>query len=254
MSLEQTYHYLLYFLFGFSALTLVASFFYTTPYGKFMKADEKFKMASLPGWLLMEFPCLVAGITTFFLSGGNTKALVPLIFISIWQCHYIYRSIIFPLRMNSRAKAMPIAAVLFGMAFNTLNGFLNGYAFAHSEHLLDSTWLSTPQFMIGIALMVIGLSININSDTILKNLRKPGETGYKVPKGGLYRWVSVPNYFGEIVEWIGLAIASCTPAAWAFVAFSIANLFPRALAHHRWYIENFDNYPKNRKAIVPFVI
>ena len=34
----------------------------------------------------------------------------------------------------------------------------------------------------------------------------------------------------------------------------IANLFPRALSHHKWYKEKFSDYPKNRKAIIPGII
>ena len=254
MSIDQIYRFLLWFLFGFSVLTFIGSFFYTTPYGRFKKASEKRVINSLPGWLIMEFPCLAAGISTFFLSGGNTLALVPLVFISIWECHYIYRSIIFPLRMNSRNKTMPLSAVAFGFFFNILTGFLNGYAFAHSEHLLDHHWLLSVNFIVGIALMIIGVSINIQSDSILQKLRQPCETGYKIPHGGLYRWISVPNYFGEIIEWTGLTIAAATPAALAFLVFTIANLLPRAIAHHRWYRKTFPDYPKERKAIIPWFI
>ena len=254
MTLDQIYHYLLWFLIGFSGLTFISSFFYTTPYGRFKKADEKFELPSLPGWLIMEFPCLVACLVTFFTTGGNSNALVPLVFLCIWQAHYVYRSIIFPLRMRDRGKKMPIGAVLFGIGFNSLNGFLNGYAFTHSGHLLNNDWLASPWFIIGAMIMIAGLSININSDNILRNLRAPGETGYKIPQGGFYRWISVPNYFGEIVEWIGLAMAACTPAALAFALFSIANLLPRALAHHKWYVKTFPDYPANRKAIIPFIL
>jgi len=254
MSIDSIYHFLLYALIGISVLTFAGSFFYTTPYGRFKKENEKFEIASLPGWLLMEFPCLIAGLVTFIFSGGNNTALVPLVFISIWQCHYVYRSIIFPLRMRSRAKKMPLMAVVTGMLFNSVNGFLNGYAFSHSEHLAMENWLYSPWFIFGIGMMVIGLGINIQSDSILRNLRKPGETDYKIPQGGMYRWISVPNYFGEIIEWCGLALAAMTPAALVFALFTISNLFPRALAHHKWYQQNFDQYPENRKAIIPFII
>ncbi|MCK5881291.1 MAG: DUF1295 domain-containing protein [Sinobacterium sp.] len=254
MSLDQFYQYLLYFMFGFSAITFIASFFYTTPYGRFKTSSSKFDLPPLPGWLLLESPCLLAASLTFFYSGGNTNALVPLIFISIWQSHYLYRSVIFPLRVNKGSKPVAISGILFGVIFNSVNGFLNGYAFSHSEHLLDSSWLTSPYFIVGIGLMMIGLGINIYSDNVLKNLRKPGETGYKIPHGGLYRWVSVPNYLGEIIEWAGLALAACTPAALVFLLFSFANLFPRALAHHRWYKKTFDDYPVERKAIIPFIV
>lgn len=35
---------------------------------------------------------------------------------------------------------------------------------------------------------------------------------------------------------------------------TLANLLPRALAHHRWYGEQFDDYPRERKAILPFLL
>ncbi|CAA0099366.1 Uncharacterised protein [BD1-7 clade bacterium] len=255
MTLDEIYHYLLYFLFGFSALSFVGSFFFTTPYGRFKETTSKFDLPPLPGWLLLESPCLFAAALTFFLAGGNSSALVPLIFICIWQTHYFYRSVLFPiLVVNKNSKPVNLSGILVGIVFNSLNGFLNGYAFAHADHLLDPSWLTSPYFIVGIILMVVGVTINIKSDTILRNLRKPGDTGYKIPRGGMYRWISVPNYFGEIVEWTGLAIASCTPASLAFLCFTIANLFPRALAHHKWYREKFADYPKERKAIIPFVL
>jgi len=39
-----------------------------------------------------------------------------------------------------------------------------------------------------------------------------------------------------------------------FLIWVIANLFPRALSHHKWYKEKFSDYPKNRKAIIPGII
>jgi steroid 5-alpha reductase family enzyme len=95
--------------------------------------------------------------------------------------------------------------------------------------------------------------INVHSDHILRNLRKPGGIGYKIPRGGLFRWITSPNYFGEIMEWCGWAIATWSLAGIAFAAFTFANLAPRAWSHHKWYNKTFSNYPKNRKAIIPFI-
>ena len=74
-----------------------------------------------------------------------------------------------------------------------------------------------------------------------------------VPHGGLYRWVSAPNYLGEILEWVGFAIAAQTLAGWAFVAFTIANLAPRARSNHQWYLAKFPDYPGGRRALTPLV-
>ncbi len=254
MDAEKTYSYLLWFIFIVSIFTFVSTLFYTNPYGRFKKASDRFTIKSLPGWLIMEFPCLVVFAVTFFF-GANRNALVPLVFLFIWQTHYVYRSIIFPLRMRDREKRMPFSAVIVGFVFNAINGFLNGYAISNlAPHLMDNGWVATPCFIIGIMLMITGVTINIHSDRVLRNLRKPGETGYKIPYGGMYRWISVPNYFGEITEWCGFALAAWTPAALSFAVFSFSNLFPRALAHHRWYLKNFENYPGDRKAIIPGII
>jgi protein-S-isoprenylcysteine O-methyltransferase Ste14 len=104
-------------------------------------------------------------------------------------------------------------------------------------------------------MFLIGFSINFQSDSILRNLRKPGETGYKIPRGGFFRFISAPNYFGEMVEWTGWAIATWSMGGAVFAIWTFANLFPRALSNHRWYRESFgDQYPKERRAVIPFLV
>jgi hypothetical protein len=44
--------------------------------------------------------------------------------------------------------------------------------------------------------------------------------------------VSCPNYLGEILEWIGWAIATWSLAGWVFAIWTMANLAPRAFTNH----------------------
>ena len=44
------------------------------------------------------------------------------------------------------------------------------------------------------------------ADRELRRLRAASPDAYVVPRGPLFRWLSCPNYFGEIVLWIGVAI------------------------------------------------
>ncbi len=74
-----------------------------------------------------------------------------------------------------------------------------------------------------------------------------------MPQGGLFRFVSSPNYFGEIVEWTGFAIVMGALPGFAFLAWTLANLVPRAVEHHRWYRATFADYPRARRALVPFL-
>ncbi len=66
--------------------------------------------------------------------------------------------------------------------------------------------------------------------------------------------MSCPNYLGECLEWLGFGMAAGTLAAFAFFVFTVANLLPRAVTHHRWYRERFPDYPRERKVLVPFVL
>ena len=103
-------------------------------------------------------------------------------------------------------------------------------------------------------MFVTGVIINLQSDHILISLRKGNEKGYKIPYGGLFKYISCPNHFGEMVEWIGFAIMAWSLPAFSFALWTIANLLPRAMSHHRWYKAYFEDYPKGRRAAIPFLV
>jgi len=107
------------------------------------------------------------------------------------------------------------------------------------------------RFITGVGIFIFGFAVNRQSDYILYKIRKKNHNIYEIPQGGLYKWVSCPNYLGEMLIWIGWAIVSWSPVGLAFALWTIANLAPRAYSHHRWYHEKFDNYPKERRALVP---
>lgn len=51
--------------------------------------------------------------------------------------------------------------------------------------------------------------------------------------GGLFTYVSGANFLGEIIEWIGFALACWSLPALAFAFFSLCFLGLRAFHHHR---------------------
>ena len=143
---------------------------------------------------------------------------------------------------------------LSAIFFNSMNAGLNGYYLGQFGHTYTLDWLLDFRFIIGLSLFIIGAVINIQSDNILLNLRTPTEQGYKIPRGGLFQYISCPNHFGELIEWIGFAILCWNLPALSFAIWTIANLVPRALAHHQWYQTHFPDYPKDRKAVFPFLL
>ena len=247
---DQLYTALLWLIIGVSAVSFPCLFFFTAPYGRHKGKGSGPGMNATLGWLIMELPPPIVFALVYW-HGENRDELVPLILLAIWEAHYFYRSFVFPLLLSVRGKQKPIMAVVVGFLFNVINAFLNAYAITNLAPHLSESWLADPRFWLGSISMGVGFAICFHSDRVLRLLRKPGETGYEIPRGGFYRWVSSPNYLGEIIEWGGWAMITWTTAGLSFFLFSFANLFPRAFSHHRWYRETFEDYPEDRKAILP---
>ena len=98
------------------------------------------------------------------------------------------------------------------------------------------------------------MSINVISDNILINLRKNNNKEYSIPRGGLFKYISCPNHFGEIIEWFGFAILSWSFFSFSFFIWTACNLIPRSIKHHNWYKNKFKKYPKERKAVIPYLL
>jgi len=224
-------------------------FFVTAPYGRYARRGWGPMLSARLGWLVMEAPAPLVFAVCFVVGPSNHSA-AAWVFFAMWQAHYVHRAFIYPWMLHDAGKRMPSGVVAMAVVFNAVNGFINGHwLFALSGDRAE--WPADPRFVIGLALFVTGLAINRWSDGKLRRLRAPGETGYRVPQGGLFRWVSSPNYFGEIVEWLGWAVATWSLPGLAFAVWTAANLAPRARANHRWYRSRFPEYPAERKALVP---
>jgi steroid 5-alpha reductase family enzyme len=179
--------------------------------------------------------------------GGRLPiAWVPLLF---WCGHYAYRTFVYPAMMRPSAHSFPVLLVVFAIAFNALNGYNNAGALLQNAASGQPLW--TAHFVIGATLFVSGFVLHVHSDRIIRDLRTPGESGYRVPHGGGFHWVGSPNYLGEIVMWSGWAVLSWSLAGLAFALFTFCNLAPRARSNDAWYRANFDNYPRGRRVLVP---
>lgn len=226
--------------------------FITAPYGRYATSTWGPLIGNRLGWILMEVFVLVV-IYYFVLTGTNRQSFASYLMLSFFTLHYLNRSLVFPFRLKTKGKKMPALIVLMGITFNLVSGFLIGYYFGNFR-IYDTQWLSSLQFIAGTLIFFSGLIINWRSDTILINLRRSGETGYSVPYGGLFKYVSCPNLLGETIEWGGFALLTWSLPGLSFFIWTAANLVPRALSHHKWYRQKFLDYPENRKAIVPFLL
>jgi 3-oxo-5-alpha-steroid 4-dehydrogenase 1 len=192
-------------------------------------------------------------VIPLYLWGPHARAPVSLALLGLWLTHYVYRTLVFPFQLKNPERPMPLAIPAMAIGFNCLNALVIGTTLSWVREY-PMSWFTDPRFLIGTALFFAGTWINRRSDRILRDLRAPGATTYAIPHGGLYEYVSCPNYFGEVVLWFGFALASWSVGGLAFALYTCANLIPRAVSHHRWYHEKFPDYPAERRAVLPFVL
>ena len=248
--LETIYDFILVPWLILAILTFFLLFFVTAPYGKFSSSNWGILINYRIGWFIQEIISPIS-FSYFFLTGSTGKSFTIWVLFSIWIFHYINRSIIFPLKIKNGSK-IPIPIILSAISFNIINGFINGYHLGNYA-FFDNEYIYSIKFIIGILIFIIGLVINLHSDQILINIKNKN-IGYQIPKGGLYKFISCPNYLGEILEWVGFAIIAWSFPAFLFVIWTMANLIPRAKAQHIWYKEKFgSDYSNQKKAIFPFI-
>jgi 3-oxo-5-alpha-steroid 4-dehydrogenase 1 len=246
------YHWLVIAWVALAVVTFIALFFVTAPYGRFTRRGWGPRVNSRLGWILMESPSLITFVVCYAV-GDQQGNPVAIVFLFMWCAHYVNRALVYPFRLRSSRPTMTVSVIIMGAAFNVGNGYLNGRYLFDLGPDLQTSWLLDPRFICGFILFWSGYALNQHSDWVLRNLRSGDETGYKIPYGGGYRFVSCPNYLGEMVEWGGWALACWNPGATAFFIWTVANLAPRAIKTHRWYRQRFPDYPKERKALMPFI-
>jgi 3-oxo-5-alpha-steroid 4-dehydrogenase 1 len=245
------YYVFLALILSFAVIVFILLFYISAPYGKFMRQGWGPSIRSKWAWMIMELPSPLLMIILFISSGKINPATS--VFLLLWLLHYLHRTFIYPFSQSGREKPYPVLLVAMAFLFNCLNGFVNGYGVFHIL-TYESDWFYSWQFTSGIIIFFTGYFINKTADEKLKHMRNGNPSEYLKPQGWLFSYISCPHYFGEIIEWMGWALLTWSLPGFAFFVFTFANLFPRGVKSHRWYMEKFDDYPVERKAVIPFVI
>ncbi|KAF3448987.1 hypothetical protein FNV43_RR09711 [Rhamnella rubrinervis] len=257
MASDHTFfHYSLLTLYLIGPPTFISLRFLQAPYGKHQRPGWGPTMSPPLAWFVMESPTiwLTLLLFPFGLHSSNPKALI---LISPFLLHYLHRTCFYPLCLHwntghkKTANGFPVSVAFMAFVFNLLNAYLQARWLSHYKDYEVDRWFWW-RFFVGLVIFLGGMVVNIWSDRVLVVLKREGG-GYKVPRGGWFELVSCPNYFGEIVEWFGWAVMTWSWVGLGFLLYTCANLVPRAFANHRWYLEKFEDYPKARRAVIPFL-
>lgn len=105
----------------------------------------------------------------------------------------------------------------------------------------------------GLALFVFGELANLNAHYILRNLRRPGTTERGIPSGFGFSLVTCPNYFFEILAWLGIFLVS--QLNWSVLFFVVVGglqMWSWGWKKEKRYRKEFgDKYKKKRAVIFP---
>lgn len=251
--LARSFDWVAYATLALAPLVFVVLFYVKAPYGRHIRRGWGPTLDNRFGWFIMESPAVLVfgGILLYY---GQLNVTLLLLF-ALWQLHYCHRVFIYPWTLK-KGRKMPWLILVMAVVFNTSNAYLNAWSIASQSDKYNDLWLTSPQLITGVIVFFSGMALNKLSDKQLARLSRcrNAKSGYQIPYGFAYRWVSCPNYLGEILQWIGWAIAVWSLAGWIFAIWTMANLVPRAIAHHRWYREVFDDYPAERRALIPFLL
>ncbi|KAA6394898.1 MAG: putative 3-oxo-5-alpha-steroid 4-dehydrogenase [Streblomastix strix] len=254
---EAAYPFVLWIFLGVGFVSFVSLFFIQAPYGKHSEGSGKGwgpKFSGKFGFMIQETPAVFLPPIYYYLSDRRQAQLILLI---IWEIHYIQRTFISTILQPTNNKNTSFSIMIFALIFQFANTYLVffGICFRDKE-LFDINMFKDPFVILGFIIFFCAYVGNIISDTILRRLRKPGDTNYYIPHGFLFEFISAPNYFCEMLEWFGYMIGTKFHVGTiAFFVWTIYSLFPRALGHHQWYKKKFGSeYPSNRKAIIPFIL
>ena len=167
----NTYYTIMLCMAVMAVIVFVALFFFKAGYGYLSTSNWGPKIGNKTAWVLMEAPafCFMLYYTLkYAFSGAQTGNCNAVLYImaGFYLLHYFQRSFIFPLMMRGKST-MPVAIMLMGLVFNTLNAYMiGGWLFGEAPAgMYDINWLWSPRFIIGTIIFFAGfLSHGLNED------------------------------------------------------------------------------------------
>jgi len=173
-----------------------------------------------------------------------------------WSIHYIKRILetIFVHRFSH--ATMPMRNLFKNCIYYW--GFTAYVAYHVNHPLFTSPCMS--QVFIALGAFLISELGNFSIHVNLRNLRPPGTNVRKIPVSdsnpltSLFNFVSCPNYTYEFLAWLSFSVMTQCLPAYFFAAAGMVQMSIWAIGKHKNYKKEFKDYPKQRKAIIPFIL
>jgi len=224
-------------------------------YSKFADPDAGFKVPSRLGMVLLYSPALVVSLGYLKTSpnnNGREKVTSGLLAI------HFGKRVLESLFLHKYSSTMNGDFLLpIGMSYA-----LTAAMFAHQQRAIAAyAGSATDNLMLraGLVFSAVGQLGNFYHHWLLTQLRPPKSAGggeekkYVIPNDGMFKLVTAPHYFFELVAWLGIACTTQQLNCFLAVGDMLSYLCGRSIATTRWYRNKFPEYPACRKHLIPFI-
>ncbi|KAJ6325713.1 hypothetical protein OIU76_012740 [Salix suchowensis] len=222
-------------------------------YSKFLNVGEKkpiekkIRVSSRTGMLIAYTPPFLAGAASFgIFPDGDLRFLL----VKSTLTFHFFKRILEVLFVHRYSGGMEVESLIT----ITLSYFTSSVFFIYAQQLAQGLTEPAIDLMYpGLMLFLIGISGNFYHHCLLSKLRSKKDKEYRVPEGGLFDLVICPHYLFEILGILGISLTAQTLYAFAFSVGTTLYLMGRSYSTRRWYLSQFKDFPKDVKALVPFV-
>ena len=207
-------------------IVFIALYFVKAGYGIFRTASWGVAISNKLAWILMEAPVFLVMCWMWMHSERRFDPVI-LTFFVFFQIHYFQRAFVFPLLLTGKSK-MPLAIMSMGILFNLLNGYMQGewIFYLLTRGNVSLRLVHFRMVYCGQSAFLCRYVYELAFGLYHPSFAQTGDTRHYLPQKGMYRYVTSANYLGEIIEWAGWAILTCSLSGLVFFWWTVANLVP----------------------------
>ncbi|XP_059490244.1 polyprenol reductase [Neocloeon triangulifer] len=213
--------------------------------------------ASVPHWFIKFLDLLASSKREATVSSG--RVLVALLLLSLQCWRRLYETTCVSVFSSGKINLAQYLAGFFHYLFAAAAIVAEAPVFASKgKRVSEDDGLSA------ISIAAVGIFLwafihQYRTAVILADLRKDGKgkvvtTKHRIPEGDWFEAVSSPHLLAEILMYLTLTMLLWNNTCWLFIlVWVLVNQIETALLSHWWYKDTFKDYPKERRALIPWI-
>lgn len=213
-----------------------------------------------PSWFLFILDLICGKNRETHVNGTKTYVAICLIMLQVYRRLYDTHFVSIFSKKAKMSLALFVVALLYYafLPLALISEATRFSTFAHTKEYFELSQLSWIDFLAVLLFLWAWYHQHV-ATKILANLRLDS-TGKKIteahglPKGDWFEYLSSPHQIAEILMYFSVLIIIWNNVTFRILfMFVLSNQVVSCLLTHRWYLEKFPEYPKSRKALIPFI-